>query len=96
MTALTMPARPRHDAGLRPVPWRRMAWVTWRQHRAALAGVAVFLGALAVYLWVTGLQIHHSYATACHPASSLACTINFTGRYGPTAIVVSVFLQAVA
>ena len=46
MTALTMPARPEHDAGLRPVPWRRMAWVTWRQHRAALAGVAAFLGAL--------------------------------------------------
>ena len=58
MTALTMPARPEHDAGLRPVPWRRMAWVTWRQHRAALAGVAVFLGALAVYLWLTALQMH--------------------------------------
>ncbi|HUY50632.1 MAG TPA: ABC transporter permease subunit [Streptosporangiaceae bacterium] len=95
MTALTMPTRPGHDARLRAVPWRRMAWVTWRQHRAALAGVAVFLGALAVYLWLTGLQIHHAYATACHPASSLACTINFTGRYGPTAIVVSIFLQAV-
>ena len=95
MTALTMPGRPGHDAGPRPVPWRRMAWVTWRQHRAALAGVAVFLGAFAVYLWLSGLQIHHAYATACHPASSLACTINFTGRYGPTAIVVSVFLQAV-
>ena len=95
MTTLTMPARPEHDAGLRPVPWRRMAWVTWRQHRAALAGVAVFLGALAVYLWLTGLQIHHAYAADCHPASSIACTINFTGRYGTTAIVVSIFLQAV-
>jgi hypothetical protein len=94
MTALTMPARPRHDAGLRPVPWRRMAWVTWRQHRAALAGVAVFLGALAVYLWLTGLQIHHAYAIACHPASSLACNINFSGRYAVTVNVVRVFLQA--
>ena len=95
MTALTRPARPGHNARLRPVPWRRMAWVTWRQHRAALAGVAVFLGALAVYLWLTGLQIHHAYAADCHPASSIACTINFTGRYGTTAIVVSIFLQAV-
>jgi ABC-2 family transporter protein len=94
MTALTVPARPQRDAGPQPVPWRGMAWVTWRQHRAALAGVAVLLGALTVYLWVTGLQLHHAYATACHPASSLACSINFTGRYGPTAIVVSVFLQA--
>jgi hypothetical protein len=95
MTALTTPARPKHDASLRPVPWRRMAWVTWRQHRTALVGVAVFLGALAVYLWITGLQMHHSYATACHPASSLACTMDFTGRYGPTGIIVSVILQAV-
>jgi hypothetical protein len=95
MKALTRPARPGYDARLRPVPWRRMAWVTWRQHRAALAGVAVFLGAFAVYLWLTGLQIHHAYAADCHPASSIACTINFTGRYGTTAIVVSIFLQAV-
>ena len=71
MTALTMPARRAEDATLRPVPWRRMAWVTWRQHRAALGGVAVFLGALAVWLWIAGLQLHHAYAaaTACHPAS---------------------------
>ena len=54
MTALTVPARPEEDARLRPVPWRRMAWVTWRQHRTALAGVAALLGALAVYLWIAG------------------------------------------
>ena len=95
MTALTMPARPEEDAGLRPLPWRRMAWVTWRQHRAALAGVAALLGALAVYLWLTGLQIHHAYATACHPASSLACNINFTGRYAISVNILRVLLQAV-
>ena len=95
MTALTMPGRPAHDAGLRPVPWRRMAWVTWRQHRAALAGVAAFLGALAVYLWLTGLQMHHAEAAYCHPAGSLGCAINFTGRHGETAILVSIALQAV-
>jgi hypothetical protein len=49
MTALTMPARHEEDdAGLRPVPWRRMAWVTWRQHRFALGGVAMLLGGLAL------------------------------------------------
>jgi hypothetical protein len=95
MTALTMPGRPKRDAGLRPVPWRRMAWVTWRQHRAALGGVAAFLTALAGYLWLTGLQIHHSYASACHQAGSLGCAINFTGRYGINAIFVSILLQAV-
>ena len=75
MTALTVPARPEQDASLRPVPWRRMAWVTWRQHRFALAGVAALLGALAVYMWIVGLRLHHAYAaaTACHPAGSLAC-----------------------
>jgi hypothetical protein len=95
MTALTMPARPKDDARPRPVAWHRMAWVTWRQHRTALIGVAVFLGALAVYLWVTGLQMHHAYATGCHPASSVACNLNFTGRYAVTANVVRAFLQAV-
>jgi hypothetical protein len=95
MTALIMPARPTRDARLRPVPWRRMAWVTWRQHRAALGGVAVFLGALAVYLWLTGLQLHHNYATACHTVGSLNCAMNFSGRYGITAIIVSILLQAV-
>jgi hypothetical protein len=95
MTALTVPARPEHHAGLRPVPWRRMAWVTWRQHRATLAGVAALLGALAVYLWLTGLQIHHAYAADCHPASSLACGVNFSGRYAVTVNVIRVFLQAV-
>jgi ABC-2 family transporter protein len=76
VTAPTMPARPEEDdASLRPVPWRRMAGVTWRQHRFALAGVATLLGALAVYLWIVGLQLHHAYADAiaCHPAGSLAC-----------------------
>jgi hypothetical protein len=75
MTALTVAARPERDASLRPVPWRRMAWVTWRQHRFALTGLAALLGALAVCLWIVGLQLHHAYAaaTACHPASSIAC-----------------------
>jgi hypothetical protein len=48
MTALTVPAR--QDASPRPVPWRRMAWVTWRQHRIALARAAALLGAWTVYL----------------------------------------------
>jgi hypothetical protein len=76
MTALTAPARPEEgDASPRPVPWRRMAGVTWRQHRIALAGVAVLLGALTVYEWLTGESLHHAYAAviACHPAGSAAC-----------------------
>ncbi len=75
MTALLVPTGPPQDARPRPVPWRRMAWVTWRQHRVAVTGVAALLGALAVCLWIFGLQVHHAYAaaTACHPASSIGC-----------------------
>jgi len=76
MTALTMAAIPEEQPGLQRLAWRRMGWVIWRQHRAGLAGVAVFLGALAAYAWVTGVQLHHAYAAAtaaCHQASSIAC-----------------------
>jgi hypothetical protein len=101
MTAPTVPARPEQDdAGLRPVPWRRMAGVTWRQHRIALAGAAVLLGALAVWLWTIGTSLHNAYAAAvaCHPAGSAACqdlvvTFNvsaenhFMGSKGPGGVL---------
>jgi hypothetical protein len=75
MTVAAVPTRPSRPAGLRPVPWWRMAWVTWRQHRLMLAGVAAFLGVLAVYLVIEALPIRRAYAAmiACHPASSAAC-----------------------
>jgi ABC-type transport system involved in multi-copper enzyme maturation permease subunit len=84
---LAVPDRSDEDAILRPMPWRRMAWVTWRQHRAALVGVAVLFVAIAVGLWIAGLQLHHAYAAAiaCHPASSFTCNslVNtFNGMYG--------------
>jgi ABC-2 family transporter protein len=88
MTTLTVPARPEENASPQPVPWRRMAWVTWRQHRIALAGVAVFLGALAVCLWLAGLKTHHAYAAtvaACRPVTSVACggmSTSFIGTNG--------------
>jgi hypothetical protein len=76
VTALTVPARAEHGARPVPVPWRRMAWVTWRQHRNALATVAVLVGASAVFLWIAGRQLRGAYAAvaACHPAGSVACT----------------------
>ncbi|MGH3299831.1 MAG: ABC transporter permease subunit, partial [Trebonia sp.] len=99
MTALTRPAHPDEEASPRPVPWRRMAWVTWRQHRFALAGAAALLGALAVYLWLSGLQAHHAFAAAADcPASSYACgnTLDdFNGTYGARAEAVAGLLLAV-
>jgi ABC-type transport system involved in multi-copper enzyme maturation permease subunit len=90
MTALSSapaPAHENHDASLRPLPWRRMAWVTWRQHRSALTGVAVLFVAIAILFWIVGLRLHHAYAAAiaCHPASSFTCNslVNgFNGMYG--------------
>ena len=75
MTALTTPAPPQEDASLRPVPWQRMGWVTWRQHRTALVGVAALVGALALLLWIVGLHVHQAYAAAvaCRPANSAIC-----------------------
>ena len=60
---------------IRRVPLRRVAWVTWRQHRPALAGAVALLGALGVYLLYMGLEIHRAYAAVatCHPANSVAC-----------------------
>ena len=57
------------------------------------------LGALAVYLRLTGLQLHHGYAvvTACHPASSIACgemTNSFNTIYVSHAIA-AVFMMLV-
>jgi hypothetical protein len=80
MTVLTMPAQPGQDtdAALRPLPWRRLAWVSWRLHRATLISVAAVLAAVAVFLVVAGLKIHHDYAAlvACK-ASCQALNSNF-------------------
>jgi len=82
VNALGAAAQPRPDANLRPLAWRRMAWVIWRQHRFALVGVGALLGALATCLWIVGLQLHHVHAAAstCQPVSSMACE-RLVGRF---------------
>ena len=84
MTAITVTA-PR-AARRRSVPWTKLAWVTYRQHRPALTGAAVFLGLISLYLLIMGLQINHAYAkvAACQPASSGICqqlAHSFTQEY---------------
>ncbi len=88
MTALTAPARPGKDHGLRPLPWRRMAWVTWRQHRIALAGELALVGVAALALLIAGLPMHHAYPAVanCRPAASASCQQvagNFLRSYAP-------------
>ncbi len=77
MTVLTLPAQPGQDAGraIKPVPWQRMIWVTWAQHRAMLIGLTAVLGAVAVFLVGTGLYVHRDFSAlmACRPHASAAC-----------------------
>jgi len=74
MTVLTISSR---GAGAQPppVPWRGMLWVTWRQHRGVLISVTAAFVVAVTGMLVTGLKIHHDYATvlACRPAASSAC-----------------------
>jgi hypothetical protein len=87
MATLTAVASPEEDENMRPLPWRRMAWVTWRQHRAALTGVASFVALLSLGVWISGLHLHDLYgqALACRPAGDVACSdviASFNGAGG--------------
>jgi hypothetical protein len=72
MTVLSMPL---NVSKPRPVPWRRMLWVAWRQHRPTLISVPAVLGVVALYLLVAGLRIHDDWwaLLVCHPTNSSAC-----------------------
>jgi len=100
VTRGSVAARRAPAGGRHPVPWTGLVWVTWRQHRMALAGMAVLLGGLGLYLLIMGLKIHSGYAsvTSCHPAGAAACGFAsnlFTSDYYPTAQTMTGFLQVV-
>ena len=99
-TVATSSVPRREEAHSHRVPWRRMAWVIWRQHRLAIAGVLALFAAAALLVVVEGVELHHAYAavTACRPAGSGACqqgVNNFSGDYSATAGIVAALLQAV-
>lgn len=100
MSVLTLPVQPVQGAGpaLRPVPWPRMVWVTWRQHRGLLVGVTAVLAAVSVFLLVMGLKLHHDYAAliSCQPAGSTACGAlqqNFNNTDWPISNTVSILIH---
>lgn len=100
MDTLTVRARPEVQPILRPVPWRRMAWVVWRQHRLALSGIVALFGVAGAYMLITGLQMYNDYApvSACRPAASDTCvraTIDFLGVHAPGAGVTFALLQVI-
>ncbi len=100
MSALTATMGPGSDTPSRPVPWRRMGWIVWRQHRFTVGGTLALLGALALYVLVTGLQMRDAHATAaaCHPAASDVCQramTDFFASYSPRWAVTAGLLQLV-
>jgi hypothetical protein len=59
MTTMTTRAEPAAEPGAVRLPG--LAWMVWRQHRAALAGLLLLVGGGAVAIIVTGLPIHTTY-----------------------------------
>jgi hypothetical protein len=60
MTAVA-PVAGREERGTaRPgsVPWRRLAWAAWRQHRTALAWTLAVVGLAAAWIALTGVHAH--------------------------------------
>ncbi len=49
----------------------RLGWLTWRQHRGTLIGLAVFIALIAGYMLVSGLRMHHLWDELVRAA---ACT----------------------
>ena len=105
MTVLTLPAQPGQDAGQkpRPVPWPRMLWVTWRQHRATFISVPAVLAAAAILLVIFGLKAHHEYAALLNcpldpGKQSGVCSqlmTNFNSGVWPLANICSILMELV-
>ena len=70
-------AHPAASLGHRSAPRFGMGWVTWRQHRAALAGACGVLGLMIGYMLVTGLQMRSALSSLgldnCHPPAAAWC-----------------------
>jgi hypothetical protein len=83
-----MPMPMEQDVSLRPLAWRRMAWVIWRQRRLTLGGIVALLAAAGAYLLIAGLQMHTAYGAvaSCRPADAGICQQvagNFLNTYAP-------------
>lgn len=79
MTATALSPR---GSSARVRPMRGLTWVTWRQHRVALAGVFVVLGGLGLLMLVNGLAMHHAYTSvgldACGKLDGPSCQSQLT------------------
>jgi len=81
----------------RPVPWHRLAWVTWRQYRTTLLAMLGLLAVVAGVLLARGHQMRDAYAAvqACAPQASAACRfafLQFRDSYGNTGPIGALFV----
>jgi hypothetical protein len=80
MTAVTAPAA--SAPAIRPVPWHKLAWVGWRQHRLALGGAAALLAGVCLWMLVSGLQMRSALSSfglnSCTPLTATSCTTQET------------------
>ncbi len=89
-----VPARQR-----RPIPWRRLVWVSWRRQRTTVLATLALLGLLAIYLLITGLKMRSAWHTvqACTPQQSQACNFGwnaFRNSYSTPGIISALFIFA--
>lgn len=90
----TIPAGP-----VRSVPWRRLAWVTWRRLRTTILSTVGLLGLLGLYLLVSGLQVRSAWSDvqACAPRHSSTCDFalqNFRDAHSNPGILGVTFIFA--
>ncbi len=88
MTALAAAPNP----SIRPIPWPRLGWVAWRQHRSTLVGAVALLAVIGLYLLIDGLRMRASYDAflACTPANSPACQLawqSFHDSFGSSGLI---------
>ncbi|MCW2786363.1 MAG: transrane transporter [Marmoricola sp.] len=72
---------------LRPVPWTRLAWVTWRRYRFTLLVTVAVVAAISVDLIINGIHMRTAYSAlvSCHPAAAASCRFaasGFNDKYG--------------
>lgn len=92
MTVLRAVQNPR----VRPVPWRALAWVAWRNHRGSLVAILGGLGLLAAYLVIQGLAMRSAYHAyqSCLALTPTGCQAQWEafrdgyGQHGLLAMIV--------
>ena len=79
----------------RPSRRARLVWVTWRQHRATLIGLILFVVVMAAYTAVYGLRMHgtHSFRCVGPGTEPVQCQVLLQATY---AVLFSGFLIPVA